>query len=81
MNLSREIRLLILEKCFLMIILPIQEINNTKGKHTKSIKGIPASEKIIQWDEMIVSKFKDGKIEEEWIVSELVGKLLLKVSK
>jgi hypothetical protein len=30
---------------------------------------------------MIVSKFKDGKIEEEWVVSELVGKLFLKVPK
>lgn len=49
-----------------------------KGKHTKSIKGIPASEKVIQWNELIVSKFKAGKIESEWVVSELVGKLLLK---
>ena len=48
------------------------------GKHTKSIKGIPASSKMIQWNEMVVSKFAQGKIVEEWVVSELLGKLFLK---
>ncbi len=52
-----------------------------KGKHTKSIRGILASGKMIQWNEIIISKFVEGKIEEEWIVSELLGKLLLKVPK
>jgi len=52
-----------------------------KGKRTKSIRGILTSDKMIQWNEIIISKFVEGKIEEEWIVSELLGKLLLKVPK
>ena len=52
-----------------------------KGKHTNSIKGILASGKMIQWNEIIISRFVEGKIEEEWIVSELLGKLLLKAPK
>lgn len=49
-----------------------------QGKHTKNMMGIPASNKIIQWNEMVISRFEGGKITEEWVVSELMGQLLLK---
>ena len=48
------------------------------GKNCKNIKRIPASGKKIKWTEMIVSHFENEKISEEWIVSELMGELLLK---
>jgi predicted ester cyclase len=48
------------------------------GTHKANMKGIPPSEKKIVWNEMVVSRFKGDKIAEEWVVSELAGKLLLK---
>ncbi|HRG48661.1 MAG TPA: ester cyclase [Leptospiraceae bacterium] len=48
------------------------------GKNSKNMKRIPASGKKIKWTEMIVSHFENEKISEEWIVSELMGELLLK---
>lgn len=48
-----------------------------KGKHVNNMQGIPASNKIIQWQEMVVSRFEDGKICEEWLVSDLAGQLLI----
>lgn len=47
-----------------------------RGKHRYSLMGIPASQQNITWTEMIVSQFEQGKIAEEWIVSELAGELL-----
>ena len=40
--------------------------------------GIPPSNKTVKWNEMVVSRFEGDKIAEEWIVSELMGQLLLK---
>ncbi|MCW7496242.1 ester cyclase [Leptospira levettii] len=37
--------------------------------------------KVIKWEEMIVSKFKGSKIEEEWISSEFLGVLFSKTKK
>ena len=48
-----------------------------KGKHVNNMQGIPASNKMIQWQEMVVSRFEDDKIKEEWLVSDLAGKLLI----
>ena len=50
------------------------------GKHIKQIRGIKPSDKIIKWNEMVVSRFEDGKIAEEWVVSELKGELFVKHS-
>lgn len=47
--------------------------------HIKSLRGIPASHKKVIWNEMVVSRFEDGKIAEEWLVSELAGELMLKL--
>ncbi|MCG6147312.1 ester cyclase [Leptospira levettii] len=56
-------------------------IRTIKGK----IKPTPLQNlkegKVIKWEEMIVSKFKGSKIEEEWISSEFLGVLFSKAKK
>lgn len=49
------------------------------GTHKESLKGIPPSNKKVKWHEMVVSRFDNGKILEEWIVSDLAFQLLLKL--
>ena len=49
-----------------------------QGTHKENMMGILPSHKVIKWNEMVVSRFKGDKIAEEWIVSELLGQLLLK---
>ena len=49
-----------------------------QGTHKVNMKGIPASNKTVKWNEMVISRFDGDKIAEEWIVSELMGQLLLK---
>lgn len=51
-----------------------------EGTHQMDMQGIPASGKKVTWVEMIVSRFENQKIAEEWVVSELMGELLLKAS-
>ncbi len=51
------------------------------GIHKKALRGIQASNKKITWTEMVVSRFEEDKIAEEWLVSELAAELLLKQSK
>ena len=51
------------------------------GIHKENMQGIPASNKKITWNELVVSQFLDGKISKEWVVSELMGQLLLKQCK
>lgn len=53
-------------------------VRSMMGTHKTEMMGIPASGKTIKWNEMVVSRFEDGKIAEEWLVSELAGQLLLK---
>ena len=47
------------------------------GTHESNMMGLPPSGKRIVWNEMVVSRFENGKIIEEWVVSELLGQLLL----
>ncbi|WP_214699662.1 MULTISPECIES: ester cyclase [unclassified Exiguobacterium] len=51
------------------------------GTHQENMMGIPASGKQVKWVDMVVSRFQDGLIVEEWVVSELMGELLVKQSK
>jgi len=44
----------------------------------RSIVGIPPLHKKVTWNEMLVSRFKNNKITQECVVSELAGELLLK---
>lgn len=49
------------------------------GTHKANMMGIPPSGKKVKWSEMVVTRFKDKKIAEEWVVSELAGELALKL--
>jgi len=50
------------------------------GTHKADMMGIPPSGRKIEWVEMVVTRFENEKIAEEWVVSELAGELLLKQS-
>lgn len=47
-----------------------------RGTHQKSLKGIPPSDKRIQWAELVVSRFAGAQIVEEWVVSEMAGVMM-----
>lgn len=42
-----------------------------------AFRGFPASGKEIVWRDMVISQFQDGKIAEEWVVTDLAERLLL----
>ncbi len=48
------------------------------GTHVGELKGIAASHKKVKWIEMVVTRFEDNKIAEEWISSDLALQLMLK---
>ncbi|MCZ6836999.1 MAG: ester cyclase [Planctomycetota bacterium] len=50
-----------------------------RGTHKVAMKGIPPSGKKVKWSDMMVTRFEDGKIAEEWTASELAGALMLKL--
>lgn len=49
------------------------------GTHQSSLKGIPPSGKKVKWYEISVVKFRNDKIIEEWVVSDLAAQLMLKL--
>lgn len=48
------------------------------GTHKADMMGIPASNKRVKWYEIVVSRFDNDKIIEEWVVSDLSCQLMLK---
>ncbi len=50
-----------------------------KGIHLTNMMGIPPSGQKVEWREMVVSRFDGNIIAEEWLVSELLGELLVKI--
>lgn len=56
----------------------ISWLRKLSGTHKMALRGIPASDKKVLWYEMVVSRFENSKIAEEWVISELAGQLLLK---
>ncbi len=48
-----------------------------RGAQTGAYHGFPASGREIVWREMVTSRIVDGKIAEEWLVSELAERLLM----
>lgn len=46
------------------------------GKQTGAFQGFPASGQRISWRDMAVSQIADGKIIEEWVVTDLAEALL-----
>jgi len=59
----------------------ISWLRTLRGTNESNLQGIPASGKKITWREMVVTRFENDKIAEEWIVSELMGELLLNAPK
>lgn len=49
------------------------------GTHKKQLKGISASAEKVTWHEMVVSRFENDKIAEEWVMSDLAFQLMLKL--
>lgn len=45
--------------------------------HTGAFKGFPATGRSITWREMVTSRFQDGLIAEDWLISDLAECLLL----
>lgn len=48
-----------------------------RGTHQGPFRGFPASGRRIVWREMLTSAFRDGRIAEDWLVSDLAERLLL----
>ena len=48
-----------------------------RATHEASFKSFPATGQPIIWREMVVSRFQDGLIAEEWVISDLAERLLL----
>lgn len=47
-----------------------------RGTHARAFQGFPASKKEVLWRDMLVSRVADGRIHEEWAVSDLAERLL-----
>jgi predicted ester cyclase len=50
-----------------------------EGTHIAKLRGIPASNKKVKWNDMVVSRFENEKIIEEWLISDLAFQLMLKL--
>lgn len=48
-----------------------------KGTHRRDFKGFPASGRQIVWRDMVTSRFRDGLIAEDWVITDLAERLLL----
>lgn len=47
-----------------------------RATHLGAFKGFPPSKQPIVWRDMVTSRFRDGLIAEEWIVTDLAEQLL-----
>ena len=48
-----------------------------RATHRGNFKGFPATGRPIVWREMFTSRFRDGLIAEDWVVTDLAERLLL----
>ena len=48
-----------------------------RARHDGAFKGFPASGREIVWRDVVTSRFDDGLIAEEWVISDLAERLLL----
>jgi len=48
-----------------------------RGTQTGAFYGFPASGREVVWREMITTRIEDGRIAEEWVISDLAERLLL----
>jgi predicted ester cyclase len=48
-----------------------------RALHTGPFKGFPASGRRLVWRDMLTSRFRDGLIAEDWLITDLAERLLL----
>ena len=48
-----------------------------RATHTGTFKGFPATGRPIVWRDMVTSRFQDGLIAEDWVITDLAERLLL----
>ena len=48
-----------------------------RATHKGNFKGFPATGRPIVWRDMVTSRFRDGLIAEEWLITDLAERLLL----
>jgi steroid delta-isomerase-like uncharacterized protein len=48
-----------------------------RATHKGNFKGFPATGRPIVWRDMVTSRFRDGLIAEDWVISDLAERLLL----
>lgn len=46
------------------------------GTQSGSFMGFPATGRRVMWRDMLVSRFQDGRIAEEWVVTDMAERLL-----
>lgn len=51
------------------------------GTHKENMQGIPASNKKVKWNEIVVTRFIGKKIAEDWLVSNLAFQLMIQQAK
>jgi len=84
---SKQLQKAITEKKLLKVEFIAEDTNTLtwqrtiSGTHQNSMQGIPPSHKKITWHEMVVTRIEDDNIKEEWILSGLMGQLLLHLGK
>ncbi|HYH91638.1 MAG TPA: ester cyclase [Candidatus Saccharimonadales bacterium] len=52
-------------------------VRTVRGTQTGAFKGFPATGRPIVWRDAVTSRFVDGLIAEEWVVTDLAERLLL----
>lgn len=48
-----------------------------RGRHTGAFMGFPATGRKVVWRDMVTSRFRRGRIAEDWVASDLAERLLL----
>lgn len=48
-----------------------------RGTHRGDYKGFPATGRRVVWRDMVTSRFRDGLIAEDWVITDLAERLLL----
>lgn len=48
-----------------------------RATHRRAFKGFPATGRPLVWRDVVTSRFRDGLIAEDWVISDLAERLLL----
>jgi steroid delta-isomerase-like uncharacterized protein len=47
-----------------------------EGSHRGNFRGFPATGRRVVWRDVVVSRFRDGRIAEDWVSTDIVERLL-----